>query len=332
MAWVLAAACCGAAAVRPRFVGIDLGTTNSAVALLDGTEPRLVSLPDGASTTPSAVAFFPDRPPVVGAAAVRRAAADARNAVVGSKRFIGRTVAQTAEDAARAAFDVVEYEPRVDGDEDDEDSGGALCFRCPALAEPVSPEQVGALVLELLVRAADDEFARLDQPAEPAEAPVTAVVAVPAYFREAQRAATRRAAALAGLPNVALIDEPVAASLAYGLGGRTGTHLVFDLGAGTFDVSALRRDDEGKVEVGPSPQPSPPPPATVTIAAVAVRCLPRRGMHISAAQISMLCSSSTSSSLLATRRAVTSTPPPSTSSARASRRRSGGSRCSRTWR
>lgn len=203
-------------------VGIDLGTTNSAIAVLRDGKPLMVPNRHGETTTPSVVAYTADGV-LVGQDALEQAAANPKNTIIGAKRFIGKQLSGVRIDAARAAFDV-----------GDDECG--VVFLCPAAPAPLAPEAVGAeLLLELLRDA--ERFV--------GEPVARAVVTVPAYFGKGQREAT-----LAGLQDVSILSEPVAASLAYGLGGSTGTVVVFDLGAGTFDVSVLKLEESGDVEVG----------------------------------------------------------------------------------
>ena len=207
-------------------VGIDLGTTNSAIAVLRDGKPLMVPNRHGETTTPSVVAYTADGV-LVGQDALEQAAANPKNTIIGAKRFIGKQLSGVRIDAARAAFDV-----------GDDECG--VVFLCPAAPAPLAPEAVGAeLLLELLRDA--ERFV--------GEPVARAVVTVPAYFGKGQREATHMAATLAGLQDVSILSEPVAASLAYGLGGSTGTVVVFDLGAGTFDVSVLKLEESGDVEV-----------------------------------------------------------------------------------
>ena len=205
--------CCAATGCT---VGIDLGTTNSAVALLRDGVPVMVPNGNGNLTTPSVVAYTDDGV-IVGDDALSQARSNVGNTLHSFKRFLGRSLNQVERDAEAVGFNVV-------GGED-----GGVAFVCPASPEPVAPEEASAAMLRQLVADAE-KFA--------GTAVTSAVITVPAYFTEKQRAATRVAAALAGLDRVALLSEPVAACLAYGLSGAVGTVLVFDLGAGTFDVRA----------------------------------------------------------------------------------------------
>lgn len=246
-------------------VGIDLGTTNSAIAMLrrGGSKPTLLPNRHGETITPSTVAFTADGRVIVGADADAQARFNVRNTVVAAKRFMGRSAGQCGMEMARAQFEVT-----ADGD--------GVVFRLPALkgVGDLTPEEVGArVIVELLdaVARAVPPSAVLPGPQVGGEAlPGTsagtglageaaagaalaqiehAVVAVPAYFSARQRQATFAAAQLAGLRSVTLLAEPVAAALAHGLSGAVGRVLVFDLGAGTFDVSVLELRAGGSIEV-----------------------------------------------------------------------------------
>jgi molecular chaperone DnaK len=209
-------------------VGIDLGTTNSAIALLRDGAPIVLSNRHGEPLTPSTVALLAGGSVVVGQEANAQARSNVANTVVAAKRFMGRSPDQCLIETRRAQVEVV---PSADGT--------GVAFRLPALrgVGDLTPEEVAAQVLTELLSvlngsAGDD--------AAPAARVCRAVVTVPAYFNPRQRQATFAAAQLAGLREVSLLAEPVAASLAYGLGGAVGKVLVFDLGAGTFDVSVRR--------------------------------------------------------------------------------------------
>ena len=220
----------GTMALAPgRTVGIDLGTTNSAIAILrDGGVPEMVKNRRGQLTTPSAVAFLEGGEVLVGEDALEQSSSNVYNTVLAAKRFIGRPLKSMSSDARAAGCEVVA------------DGSGQCLFNLPALPQPIAPEEVSAQLLGALL--ADAEAATGTRAER-------AVITVPAYFDEAQRQATMAAAALAGLGEVALLAEPVAACLAHGISGATGTILVFDLGAGTFDVSVLKVRDGGSVEV-----------------------------------------------------------------------------------
>lgn len=209
-------------------VGIDLGTTNSAIAILRNGEPEIVSNSDGSLTTPSTVAFLPGGGVLVGQEAVAQAASNVANTLHAAKRFIGRPMKEVINYVRNVGFSVKKNE---DGDP---------MFHCPVLKEPIAPEQVSAQVLKSLIgdaeRATGKHVAR-------------AVVTVPAYFNQRQKDATRAAALLAGVKEVQLLAEPIAACLAHRLSGATGLAVVFDLGAGTFDISVLKLHASGDVEV-----------------------------------------------------------------------------------
>lgn len=209
-------------------VGIDLGTTNSAIAILRDGAPVIVPNGRGELTTPSAVAFAADGTTLVGTDALEQAASNVANTVYAAKRFIGRPLARVRGYVKNVGFAVIDA-----GDD-------AVAFEIPAVGAPVTPEEASAHLLRALL---DDAESATGTRAE------RAVITVPAYFDDRQRRATRAAAALAGLTEVDMLAEPVAASLAYGLSGAVGTLVVFDLGAGTFDVSVLRRSASGDVEV-----------------------------------------------------------------------------------
>ena len=221
--------------------GIDLGTTNSAVAIV--VDGRAVIVPDerGRRTLPSVVSYAEDGSVLVGHDARRRLSSDPRNTFHSTKRFIGKRFkdARVGEDARRVPFDVAATvaadaaDLGIDGLGPNRDGAGFVAFRCPRLGRKVSPEEIASEILRvLLARAAD---------AVGSGAPIErAVITVPAYFDDAQCAATERAAKRAGCEKVRLLREPVAAAIAYGVDvGGDETVFVFDLGGGTFDVSVL---------------------------------------------------------------------------------------------
>ena len=201
--------CCAGAAT----IGIDLGTTNSAVEMIVDGQPVVVPNALGNPTTPSVVAFTSEGGVLVGEEAVAQASTNVQNTLHSVKRFIGRSLKQVAQDAAAFGFAVTT------------DEEGELAFRCPARPELLAPEEVSAAVISQLLLDAEGRLGMAVQ---------SAVITVPAYFSERQRIATRTAAEIAGLRDVTLLSEPVAACLAYGVGGATGRVLVFDLGAGTY--------------------------------------------------------------------------------------------------
>ncbi|WP_410612434.1 molecular chaperone DnaK [Amycolatopsis sp. lyj-109] len=207
-------------------VGIDLGTTNSVIAVWEGGEPRVIPNTEGARTTPSVVGFTESGERLVGQLARRQAILNPKGTIYSAKRFIGRKFDEVSDEAKAVGFDVVEGE------------GGVVRF--DIRGKLYSPEEISAQVLRKL---ADDAGKHLG------ERVTEAVITVPAYFNDAQRQATKDAGKIAGLNVLRIINEPTAAALAYGLDSQQQeTVLVFDLGGGTFDVSLLDVGD-GVVEV-----------------------------------------------------------------------------------
>jgi molecular chaperone DnaK len=207
-------------------VGIDLGTTNSVIAVWEGGEARVIPNAEGARTTPSVVAYTDTGERLVGQLARRQAILNPKGTITSAKRFIGRHYDEITDEAKAVSFDVVA------------DDNGVARFQVQG--KKVAPEEVSALVLRKLV---DDAAKQLG------EKVTEAVITVPAYFNDAQRTATKDAGRIAGLEVLRIINEPTAAALAYGIDKRQHeTVLVFDLGGGTFDVSLLDVGD-GVVEV-----------------------------------------------------------------------------------
>ncbi len=207
-------------------VGIDLGTTNSVIAVWEGGEARVIPNAEGARTTPSVVAYTDSGERLVGQLARRQAILNPKGTITSAKRFIGRHNDEITDEAKAVSFDVVA------------DDNGVARFQVQG--KKVAPEEVSALVLRKLV---DDAAKQLG------EKITEAVITVPAYFNDAQRTATKDAGRIAGLEVLRIINEPTAAALAYGIDKRQHeTVLVFDLGGGTFDVSLLDVGD-GVVEV-----------------------------------------------------------------------------------
>jgi molecular chaperone DnaK len=207
-------------------VGIDLGTTNSVIAVVEGGQPRVIPNAEGARTTPSVVAFTEQGERLVGQLARRQAILNPKATIYSAKRFIGRRFDEVESELHAVSYDVV---PGPDG---------AVRFRIRG--KLYAPEEISALVLRKL---ADDAAKFLG------EKVTEAVITVPAYFNDAQRQATKDAGRIAGLEVLRIINEPTAAALAYGLDKKGNeTVLVFDLGGGTFDVSILDVGD-GVVEV-----------------------------------------------------------------------------------
>ncbi|WP_320784493.1 molecular chaperone DnaK [Streptomyces sp. CRN 30] len=207
-------------------VGIDLGTTNSVIAVWEGGEPSVVPNSEGNRTTPSVVAFTDTGERLVGQLARRQAILNPKGTIYSAKRFVGRHFDEIPEEAKAVTYDVVPG-----------DNGEA---RFKVRDKLYAPEEISALVLRKL---ADDASKQLG------ERVTEAVITVPAYFNDAQRTATRDAGRIAGLEVLRIINEPTAAALAYGMDKKQHeTVLVFDLGGGTFDVSILDVGD-GVVEV-----------------------------------------------------------------------------------
>jgi len=205
-----------------KVIGIDLGTTNSCVAIMDGSQPRVVENAEGARTTPSIVAFT-DNERLVGQPAKRQAVTNADNTIFAVKRLIGRR----ADDAA-----IKKYQKHVPYSIVDGGNGDAWV---EASGEKYSPSQISAFILGKMKETAESYLG---------EEVTQAVITVPAYFNDAQRQATKDAGKIAGLEVLRIINEPTAAALAYGLDKKeTQTIAVYDLGGGTFDVTILEIDD-----------------------------------------------------------------------------------------
>ena len=207
-------------------VGIDLGTTNSVVAVMEGGEPVVIANAEGGRTTPSVVAFTRTGERLVGQLARRQAAVNPENTVYSIKRFMGRLLSEVSTEAKQVPYKVVAGK---DGRAEVEVSG-----------ENFTPEQISAMILQKLKTDAESYLG---------EKVTDAVITVPAYFNDAQRQATKNAGQIAGLNVLRIINEPTAAALAYGLEKKENEKiLVFDLGGGTFDVSILEVG-EGVFEV-----------------------------------------------------------------------------------
>src|SRR5438046_2199432 len=209
-----------------KIIGIDLGTTNSVVAVMEGGEPVVVTNPEGGRLTPSVVAFAKTGERLVGQVAKRQAVTNPENTVFSIKRFMGRKYDEVTEEMKMVPYQVVRAS-----------NGDA---RVKALDKDYSPPEISAMVLQKLKQAAEDHLGE----------PVTkAVITVPAYFNDAQRQATKDAGQIAGLEVMRIVNEPTAAALAYGLDKKKDeTIAVYDFGGGTFDVSILEVG-EGVVEV-----------------------------------------------------------------------------------
>ncbi|CAA7406533.1 unnamed protein product [Spirodela intermedia] len=209
--------------VCEKVVGIDLGTTNSAVAAMEGGKPTIVTNAEGQRTTPSVVAYTKNGDRLVGQIAKRQAVVNPENTFFSVKRFIGRKMAEVDDEAKQVSYKVIR------------DENGNVKLDCPAIGKQFAAEEISAQVLRKLV---DDASKFLNDKV------TKAVVTVPAYFNDSQRTATKDAGRIAGLDVLRIINEPTAASLAYGFEKKNNeTILVFDLGGGTFDVSVLEVGD-----------------------------------------------------------------------------------------
>ena len=205
-----------------KVVGIDLGTTNSCVAVMEGGKPSVIANAEGFRTTPSVVAYTKNQDQLVGQIAKRQAVMNPENTFYSVKRFIGRRVDEVNEESKEVSYGV-------------EKAGANVKVKCPVLNKQFAPEEVSAQVLRKL---AEDAGKYLG------ETVTQAVITVPAYFNDSQRQATKDAGKIAGLEVLRIINEPTAAALAYGLDKKSNERiLVFDLGGGTFDVSVLEVGD-----------------------------------------------------------------------------------------
>ena len=205
-----------------KVVGIDLGTTNSCVSVMEGGKPTVIANAEGFRTTPSVVAYTKNQDQLVGQIAKRQAVMNPENTFYSVKRFIGRRVDEVNEESKEVSYGV-------------EKAGSNVKVKCPVLNKQFAPEEVSAQVLRKL---AEDAGKYLG------ETVTQAVITVPAYFNDSQRQATKDAGKIAGLEVLRIINEPTAAALAYGLDKKSNERiLVFDLGGGTFDVSVLEVGD-----------------------------------------------------------------------------------------
>jgi molecular chaperone DnaK len=209
-----------------KIIGIDLGTTNSVVAVMEGGEPLVITNPEGSRLTPSVVAFAKTGERLVGQVAKRQAVTNPENTIFSIKRFMGRKFAEVNEEMKMVPYKVVQA---PNGD-----------VRVLAQGQEWAPPQISAMVLQKLKQAAEDHLG---------ETVTKAVITVPAYFNDAQRQATKEAGQIAGLEVMRIVNEPTAAALAYGLDKKKDeTIAVYDFGGGTFDISILEVG-EGVVEV-----------------------------------------------------------------------------------
>ncbi|HEY9673216.1 MAG TPA: molecular chaperone DnaK [Waterburya sp.] len=210
-----------------KVVGIDLGTTNSCVAVMEGGKPTVIANAEGFRTTPSVVAYAKNGDRLVGQIAKRQAVMNPENTFYSVKRFIGRKYSEVTQELTEVSYKVLNI-------------NGNVKIDCPAQGKQFAPEEISAQVLRKLVEDASKYLG---------ETVTQAVITVPAYFNDSQRQATKDAGKIAGIEVLRIINEPTAASLAYGLDKKSNeTILVFDLGGGTFDVSILEVG-EGVFEV-----------------------------------------------------------------------------------
>ncbi|MDB9413143.1 MAG: molecular chaperone DnaK [Microcystis panniformis WG22] len=206
-----------------KVVGIDLGTTNSCVAVMEGGKPTVIANAEGFRTTPSVVAYAKSGDRLVGQIAKRQAVMNPQNTFYSVKRFIGRKFNEVTNEATEVSYKTLQ------------DGNGNVKLDCPAQGKQFAPEEISAQVLRKLVEDASKYLG---------ETVTQAVITVPAYFNDSQRQATKDAGRIAGVEVLRIINEPTAASLAYGLDKKANeTILVFDLGGGTFDVSVLEVGD-----------------------------------------------------------------------------------------
>ncbi|HXD11450.1 MAG TPA: Hsp70 family protein, partial [Anaerolineales bacterium] len=211
-----------------KIIGIDLGTTNSVVAVMEGGSPTVISTAEGGRLCPSVVAFNKNGERLVGQTAKRQAVVNSENTIYSIKRFIGRHYEETEVERKMVSYNVVK------GPSDD------VRVKVPITNREYSPQEISAMVLGKL---------KSDAEAYLGQSVTQAVITVPAYFNDSQRQATKDAGKIAGLEVMRIINEPTASALAYGLDKKKDeTILVFDLGGGTFDVSVLEVG-EGVIEV-----------------------------------------------------------------------------------
>jgi molecular chaperone DnaK len=200
-----------------KIIGIDLGTTNSCVSVMEAGKPTVITNSEGGRTTPSIVAFSSDGDTLIGSPAKRQAVTNPVNTIFSAKRFIGRTYDEIKNDASTIPYKIKK--------------GKNSEVRILAEDKDYAPEQISAMLLQKLKQTAEEHLG---------EKVLDAVITVPAYFNDSQRQSTKDAGAIAGLNVKRIINEPTAAALAYGLDSKKDEKIaVFDLGGGTFDISIL---------------------------------------------------------------------------------------------
>ncbi|HEY0024338.1 MAG TPA: Hsp70 family protein, partial [Longimicrobium sp.] len=212
-----------------KVIGIDLGTTNSVVAVMEGGDPVVIPNAEGGRTTPSVVAFTKDGERLVGQVARRQAITNPTNTLFSIKRFMGRKEAEVKQEEKLVPYKVTAG------------PNGLAQVDVPNVSKTFTPPEISAMILQKMKQTAEDYLG---------QGVTQAVITVPAYFNDAQRQATKEAGEIAGFTVSRIVNEPTAAALAYGLdkGSKEETVLVFDLGGGTFDVSLLELG-EGVIEV-----------------------------------------------------------------------------------
>ena len=204
-----------------KIIGIDLGTTNSCLSIMESGEPKIVPTPEGGRTLPSVVAFTTDGERLIGQPAKRQAVTNPQNTVFSIKRFMGREFDEVGTEVSEVPYQVKAGK------------GGGVVVE--AVDKTYTPPEISAMVLQKLKQMAEDHLGTKI---------TDAVVTVPAYFNDSQRQATKDAGKIAGLEVLRIINEPTAASLAYGLDKKANKKIaVYDLGGGTFDVSILELGD-----------------------------------------------------------------------------------------
>src|SRR4028118_1247313 len=206
-----------------KVIGIDLGTTNSVVAVLEGGDPVVIPNAEGGRTTPSVVGFAKDGERLVGQIAKRQAVTNPQNTVFSIKRFMGRKQSEVPDETKRVPYKVV--------------SGANDVVKVEVQGKQFTPPEVSAMILQKMKQTAEDYLGHKVE---------KAVITVPAYFNDSQRQATKDAGKIAGLEVLGIVNEPTAAALAYGLDKKKDeTIAVFDFGGGTFDISILEAGGGG---------------------------------------------------------------------------------------
>lgn len=204
-----------------KVIGIDLGTTNSCVAILEGGEPKVIPNAEGDRTTPSVIAVTKEGERIVGAVAKRQAVTNPDNTIFSIKRFMGRRFNEISGEIDKVPYQIIQ--------------AGSDDVRIKISDEELAPQQISAMTLKKMKETAEEYLG---------EEVTQAVITAPAYFNDAQRQATKDAGMIAGLEVLRIINEPTAASLAYGLDKKTEEKIaVYDLGGGTFDISILEIGD-----------------------------------------------------------------------------------------